>query len=177
MKNKDKNKSLKNISLIGFMGSGKSTAGIILAGRLNFLFLDLDSIIELYEGMTIPEIFKKYGEEHFREIESTVIGKVYGNKGCVFSCGGGIILRNENMRTIRKNSLVVYLEVSAENVFKRLISENDRPLLKNGNKKEKIESLLEGRRSLYEKNCDVKVNTDGRTPEEIAEIIIKKLKT
>lgn len=158
------------------MGSGKSTVGLILAERLIFLFIDLDTIIELYEDMAIPEIFKKYGEKHFRDTESAVIAKVYRNKGCVFSCGGGVVLRSKNIKIIRKNSYVVHLDVSEEGVFNRLKTENTRPLLAGDDKKEKIGTLIRERKELYRNNCDLSINTDENTPEEIADYIIQKIK-
>ncbi len=99
-------KPKENISLIGFMGSGKTTIGKLLAERTGYLFIDLDRIIELSESKTINEIFTCSGEEYFREIESKIIKKVYFNNKCVFACGGGVILRGENMKLIRKNSEV-----------------------------------------------------------------------
>jgi len=77
----------KNISLIGFMGSGKSTIGEILAGRLGFIFIDLDRIIELSEEREIKDIFKRDGEKYFRELETKVTGKIYKNKKCIFAWG------------------------------------------------------------------------------------------
>ena len=121
----------KNISLIGFMGSGKTTVGKILADRLNFLFIDLDKVIELAEDKTISEIFKSGGEKYFRDIESEVIKKIYINENCVFACGGGIVEREENMDFIKQNSLIVYLYVSPRQAFKRLKDVEDRPLLGN----------------------------------------------
>ncbi|MCL4415170.1 MAG: shikimate kinase, partial [Actinobacteria bacterium] len=119
----------KNISLIGFMGSGKTTVGKILAKRLNFLFIDLDKVIEIAEDRKVSEIFKYGGEKYFRDVESEVIKKIYINENCVFACGGGVVERKENMDFIKKNSIIVYLSVSSGQAFERLKNAEDRPLL------------------------------------------------
>jgi shikimate kinase len=168
----------KNISLIGFMGSGKTTVGKILAGRLNFLFIDLDKVIELAEDKVISEIFKSKGEKYFRDIESEVIKKIYINKNCVFACGGGIVEREENMDFLKQNSLIVYLYVSPQQAFERLKDVEDRPLLGNSydldSRKEIIRNLLSKRDILYKNNSNFNINTDDKSPEYIAEEILKK---
>jgi shikimate kinase len=169
----------KNVSLIGFMGSGKSTIGKILAKDLNFLFIDVDKIIEYISEMTISEIFNKYGEEYFRKLESEVIKKIYVNNNCIFACGGGVFLKKRNINVIKKNSLVIYLEISEEEAFNRLKNSNNRPLIEFGDedsKKEKISKLLEQRRQIYEENCDIKINTNNKKPQEIKDEILKFLK-
>ena len=133
-------KPKENISLIGFMGSGKTTIGKLLAERTGYLFIDLDRIIELSESKTINEIFTCSGEEYFREIESKIIKKVYFNNKCVFACGGGVILRGENMKLIRKNSTVFYLEISPREALNRLKGTSDRPLLQTSDKLRSIGS-------------------------------------
>jgi len=162
----------KNISLIGFMGSGKSTIGKILAEKLNFLFLDLDSIIELSENKKISEIFTEHGEKYFRDSESEVIKKIYFNKNCVFSCGGGVVLKKENMDIIKSYSLVVYLKISPETAYERLKNVKDRPLLSDKDRRETVEQLIEKRQALYEGYADFIINADSDKPEIIAESII-----
>jgi shikimate kinase len=158
----------KNISLTGFMGSGKSTVGRILAEELNLLFVDLDNIIEISEGMKISGIFETYGEKYFRDVESSTIRKIYRNEGCVISCGGGVILRSENMEIINSRSVIIFLDVSASNVLQRLKCSNDRPLLSARNRDQAIEELLSSRISLYKKYCDFPVDTNDKKPEEIS---------
>ena len=140
-----------NISLIGFMGSGKTSTGKILADRLNFLFIDLDNIIELSLNMPISEIFEKHGEEYFRNTETISIKKIYVNKNCVFACGGGVVVRHENMEIIKKNSIVIFLHVSPGIAFERLKNENNRPLLKAPNRLKIITELMEKRDLLIQK--------------------------
>lgn len=164
-----------NISLIGFMGSGKTTIGEILAERTGYLFIDLDKIIELNEGKTINEIFRTSGEDGFREIESKVIKKIYLNNKCVFACGGGVILRGENMSMIRRNSKVVYLEISSREALNRLMKTFDRPLLKSDDRSKKITGLMEKRSSLYKKYSDIIIQNEGNSAECTADDILKIL--
>jgi shikimate kinase len=168
----NKNRSKKeNVSLTGFMGSGKSTVGKILAQKLRFLYIDLDRVIELSEGMVISRIFGQKGEDYFRKVESEVIYKIYNNTGCMFSCGGGVILNEKNMDIIKKSSIVVFLSVKAETVFERLKDEGNRPLLATGNREAKIREMLEFRQPLYKKYADIVIDADNITPGEAAEKI------
>jgi len=170
----------KNISLIGFMGSGKTTVGKILAYKLNFLFIDLDKIIELAENKSVSEIFKYGGEKYFRDIESEVIKKIYINKNCIFACGGGVVERENNIDFIKQRSLVVYLYISPQQAFKRLKNVEDRPLLGNlsdpNARKEIINNLINKRDILYKNNSSFVINTDNRNPEYITEEIMNQIK-
>ena len=175
MEKQIKSHIITNISLIGFMGSGKTSTGKILADRLNFLFIDLDNIIELSSNMPISEIFEKYGEEYFRNTETNSIKKIYVNKNCLFACGGGVVVRHENMEIIKKNSIVIFLHVSPKVVYKRLKNENNRPLLKTSNRLNIITELIEKRDFLYRNACDFIVDTDVKNPEEAADEILQRL--
>ena len=165
----------KNVSLIGFMGSGKSTVGRILSKKLGFLFIDLDNIIELSEESVINDIFDRKGEKYFRDAESRVIRNIYKNKNCVFACGGGVVTRRENMELIKSSSTVVYLEISPDTAFKRLKGARHRPLLKAGVDKEKISTMIKDRKPLYEENADITFNTDNRSARELSDAIFKKI--
>ena len=165
-----------NISLIGFMGSGKTTIGQILANEMNYLFFDLDRIIELSEGKTINEIFKSEGESYFRDIESKIIKKIFSNKHCVFACGGGVVLRGENMDIINKKSLIVFLEISPREALKRLEDSSERPLLKEKNREATIKNLIKQRKILYSKYADIIINNTDISPDKAADTILKKFK-
>ncbi|MBM3710518.1 MAG: shikimate kinase [Actinobacteria bacterium] len=165
----------KNISLTGFMGSGKSTIGKILAEKLNFLFLDLDTIIELSEGKKISEIFSEYGEKYFRDAESEVIKKIYFNRNCVFSCGGGVVLKKENMDIIKSQSIIIYLKISPQTAYERLKNVNDRPLLSEKNRRITVENLIKKRQALYKGYADIIIDADSDKPETIAEYIISRI--
>jgi shikimate kinase len=161
------------------MGSGKTTVGIILSEKINFLFIDLDRIIEIAEEKSIPEIFKEKGEKYFRNLETEVIEKIYINKNCVFACGGGVIEKGENMNTIKSNSTVIYLNVSPPEAYNRLKDVKDRPLLETQSGKEGVKeiinNLISRRDSLYRKYADFIINTDKKKPEKIVGEILEKL--
>jgi len=166
----------KNISLIGFMGSGKSTVGKILAEELRLLFIDLDKVIELDEEKEIRDIFKIYGEKYFRELETRVIKKIYKNINCVFACGGGVVKRKENMDLIRENSLVVYLNVSIGDIIYRLREAKDRPLVDVENKEETIERMIKERDALYRKYAHIIINNDNDKSDQTADKILAEIK-
>lgn len=161
-----------NISLIGFMGSGKTTAGRILADRLGYLFFDLDELIETSEQKKINDIFRESGEDYFRDIESKIVKKIAYNRICVFACGGGVVLRGENMKIISKNCFVVYLKISPLEAIKRLSQSTDRPLLPNKRRDERIHELITARDKLYSGYADIIINNEKVSPESIVEKII-----
>lgn len=163
-----------NIALIGFMGSGKSTVGRMLAGKLDKTFIDIDHIIELAEENSINGIFSLHGEEYFRNIESKVIKKVFKNNNCVYACGGGVVIKKENMAVIKKNSLVIYLKITPDCAFKRLEKDKSRPLIKDGGK-DIINSLIEEREREYIRYSDHMVDSEPNDPEAICGNIIKKI--
>ncbi|MEA2015618.1 MAG: shikimate kinase [Actinomycetota bacterium] len=165
----------ENISLIGFMGSGKSTVGKVLAGRIGFIFIDLDRIIELEMGIEIKDIFKNYGEKYFRNLESKVIEKVYKNKNCVFACGGGAVQRKKNVDILRKNSRVVYLNVSPEISLSRLKDVKDRPLINVDNREDIIRKMIKRRDMLYRESADIVVDNNGEDTRKTSKEILTRL--
>jgi len=165
-----------NIYITGFMGSGKSTVGKILADKLGFRFIDLDRVIEIDQGKKIKDIFKIGGEKYFRDIETKVVDKIYKNKNCVFACGGGIVKRKENMDIIRKRGAVVYLEISVQDALERLKYVKDRPLLEVGQREETIKKLLAKRDVMYRKYADLVVSNFKRSAGQTADEIIARIK-
>lgn len=164
---------MKNIVLTGFMGTGKTEVGRILSLKLGYSLVDADTEIEKEQGITITEIFKQYGEIKFREIESDVIKRLSELENTVISTGGGAVLRQENMDNLRKNGIVICLTASPETILKRTSNNNDRPLLQVENPLQKIKELLEFRRPYYEK-ADIMIDTEGKSPLQVAEEIIEK---
>lgn len=162
---------MKNIVLIGFMGSGKTSVGKALAKKLDFKFVDLDDVIEKTVGMKLSEIFKKFGEPRFRDIESDVVNSVTKKTGQVIATGGGVVLRDENMTNLKKNGIIFCLKASEDVIFERLKHCDNRPLLMVEDPEERIRELLSKRETLYEK-ADFSVDTSGLTPEEVADRII-----
>ena len=158
-----------NISLIGFMGCGKSSVGRILAASMNWRFIDSDEEIEKKEGMTIDRIFKEKGESFFRTREKMMVEKLRGLKGTVFSWGGGTVLDSENRNILREHSLVVFLFSTLESCLKRLGSEG-RPLLAGPDMEKKAERLYEERKKFYFSQADLMVNSEKNEKEVAGKI-------
>lgn len=165
--------------LIGFMGSGKSTVGRLLAARLNFRFVDLDAFIEEGEGTTIPEIFDEHGEDHFRLTEQKYLHSLGKESDLVIAAGGGTPCFFDNMKWINEHGVSVYLKTSAEELYNRLRSEKEhRPLLSGRSDEEMlklIQDLLEYRDPFYRK-ASFTVKTKGSTPETVARTIFSLIR-
>lgn len=164
----------KNIALIGFMGAGKSTIGTLLARRLGMRFVDLDEDISREAGMSIPEIFQREGEEGFRDHESRALRENLHGEGKVLACGGGIILRPENVDLLRERCTVIYLQAGRETILQRVGGGEGRPLLAAGDVAERVEELMARREEAYRRAAHVVVTTDERTPEEVVEEIERR---
>jgi shikimate kinase len=168
---------LDNIALIGFMGSGKSTIGRQLAQQLGWRFTDTDSLIERVAGCTIPALFLRDGELAFRDRETEIVLGVTAGERQVIATGGGAILREENVAALRSAGLVVYLtarpDVLAERVSRR---PGQRPLLTSGEEPAltQILRMLAERGPLYRKACHVLVDTSERSPQALAEEIVRR---
>jgi shikimate dehydrogenase len=157
-----------NIVLIGFMGSGKTTVGKELAQRLQMDFLDTDSYIEEKAGKTITEIFHDEGEEAFRKLETEALEHLRDTVShTVFSTGGGMPLRVENARLLKEIGKVYYLMADSYTIYDRVKDNTDRPLLQGENPYEKICSLMNERKLLYEKAADVVVDTNSNDLDEV----------
>ncbi len=168
----------QHIILIGFMGAGKSTIGRWLSRKLSRQLLDTDAMIEARAGMTISEIFAVRGEDAFRTAETEVLeGLAQRRQPVIISTGGGMPMREENRRALRSLGRVVYLRTKPETVCERLAGDTTRPLLAGGDRQQKAKELLARRGPVYEETAHLAVDTDGRTPEEIAEEIIRQLQT
>jgi len=153
----------KNIILTGYMGSGKSTIGHSLAREMKMNFIDTDELIVQKAGMTINEIFKKYGEKKFREIETEVTKDMLKKSNSVISTGGGIVLKDENMKYLQRSGVIFLLWASAETIYDRIKNSGNRPLLKVENPQKKIESMLEERKEKYQKSKDYEIITDQKS--------------
>lgn len=165
----------KNILLIGFMGTGKSTISEKLKTLLGMREIDTDALIEEREGMSISDIFSQKGEEAFRNMETELLRELKQSKDLIVSCGGGMALRDENAGIMKEAGTVVWLTAKPATILERVKYDDSRPLLR-GNKNEKfISDLLEQRYPKYEAAADVKVETDGRTVQEICEEIMSQL--
>jgi shikimate kinase len=166
---------MKNIILTGFMGTGKTAVGRRLAMLLNMELIDVDTEIEKSQQMTINEIFRQFGEPRFREIETEMIQKLSERKDVIISTGGGAVLKQKNMDALRKQGIIICLMASPQTILKRTSHNSNRPLLKVEDPFEKIKELLNFRKPFYEK-ADILVDTEDKTPLQIAEEIIDKIK-
>lgn len=162
----------KNIFLIGFMGAGKSSIAKVLVEKLSMKLIEMDARIVEEQGMTINDIFANYGESHFRDIESKLILDIGDEGNSVVSCGGGVVVRNENTEYMKKNGIVIYLSATPETIYDRVKDGTDRPILNGHMNVEYIAELMEKRRLLYENAADCTVKTDGKTVEQIVEEIV-----
>lgn len=160
------------IALIGFMGSGKTTVGRLVASRLGYRFLDLDVLITENARKSIREIFEEDGEEAFRRIESDALYSVREMNRLVIATGGGAPIRQENQEFFENLAATFYLEVSFKEFINRAGSDPARPLLDRS--KKNLEKLYKSRLPIY-RSLGQRVITDSRTPQEIGAEILKKL--
>lgn len=173
--NPNMNKLNPNIILIGFMGSGKTSTGEVLAGKLGLRFQDTDLMIERKEKAAVSDIFTEKGEGYFRDMETELLLELKDKLvNTVLSAGGGLPLREENRTLLKELGLVVYLEVTAQEAVIRLNGDTTRPLLAEGNLKERVSDMLKVRSPIYEQAAHIKILTDNITPEEAADLIIRE---
>lgn len=162
-----------NIMLIGFMGTGKSTIADKLKEKLQVEQIEMDALIAKEAGMSISEIFETYGEDHFRDLETAMLRKFQEKKPVVVSCGGGVVLREENIEIMKGQGSIVLLTASPQTIYERVKNSTDRPVLNGNMNVEYISSLMEKRRARYEAAADITVATDKKTVEEICQEILK----
>lgn len=167
---------MNNYVLIGFMGSGKTTIGHALAETLGMTHVDLDECIVREAGMPVTEIFRREGEQGFRLRETDLLQRLAdsGTEGTVYSTGGGIVLEERNRPLLHRLGTVVLLDVSSTEVIRRLGRDHSRPLLQGPDREKRVRELMAHRRAAYEESCDFSVRVDGRTPEEITEVIQRR---
>lgn len=161
-----------HIFLIGFMGTGKSTVSRFLGRRLGAEQIELDQRIVEREGMEINEIFARYGQDYFRDRETQALRELGGMEPKVVSCGGGIVLREENIRLMQEMGKTVLLTASPETILSRVKRDNSRPNLKGRKTVEGIRELMDQRKDYYRRAAQITVSTDKKTPEEIAQQVI-----
>jgi len=166
---------MNNIFLIGFMGAGKSTIAARLKDKLSMALVEMDARIVEEQGMPITEIFAKYGEPHFRDIESALVVAIGDEGNTIVSCGGGVVVRPENTANMKKSGKIVFLCATPETIYERVKDNTDRPILNGNMNVEFIAQLMEKRRALYEEAADILIDTDGKNVEEICDEIIAAL--
>ena len=168
------------IVLIGYRGTGKTTVARALAAHLQYDWVDTDDQVEQSMGKTITEIFSQLGEGAFREQEATVVDNLCHKTRVVVATGGGAILREENRISMKTCAEVVWLTASSETIVKRLTddptTEQRRPNLTNQGGRKEIETLLLQRNPIYRRCATMTVDTEGKTPDNIVEEIVAKMK-
>lgn len=153
-----------NIALIGFMGSGKTTIGRILARSLDMKFIDIDRCISMKEKRTIPEIFEEHGEKYFRDLERSIIEEESKDNNIVISTGGGAIIDNVNIKNLKSTSFVVYLDCDVNTIYERVKRSKARPLLTNSEDMlQTIQDLYDKRQTLYKISSDFSIKIDSNT--------------
>lgn len=164
-----------NIILIGYMGSGKSSVAKALADKYQMSFIDTDEYIVKKEGMSINEIFIRFGEDTFRKMETEALKEIAASANdTVIATGGGTILKRENVDILRETGRIYYLMASPEEIYNRVQYDTSRPLLKAKSPEEvkkKIDDMLKQRKGYYEMASDKMLVTDGVTVEKLAEKI------
>lgn len=163
-----------NIILVGMMGAGKTTVGKELLNVLkDYTLIDMDFEIENREKMKISEIFEKYGEKHFRELETNLLKELRQNKNQIISTGGGVFEKEENRNILKETGTVFYLKASPEKLFDRIKSQTHRPLLQQGFGIEKVKSILDNREANYSK-ADIIIDTENMLPQNIVKRIVEE---
>jgi shikimate kinase len=166
-------KKLKShIFLIGFMGSGKTSTTHALSKRLGVKEYDTDSMIEQAEGMEIAQIFEQRGEGAFRKCETEILKNLAEYSPGIISCGGGMVLRQENVQYMKQHGTILLLKARPETIYDRVKESTNRPLLEGHMDVEYIRGLMEKREPAYRKAADLSVDTDGLTPGMVAEKIL-----
>lgn len=165
------------IFLVGFMASGKSTVGPLLASKLNMKFYDTDLEIQKKLDMSIKDIFEQKGECFFRTKEKETLRYLSEKEEpSVISCGGGTVLNKENIAIIKKNGIGIFLNEKSETVLKRVKDPQSRPLLKNIFDAKEIEKLINSRMPYYKQATTITIETDNLTPNEVVELIYQRIK-
>ena len=165
----------RNLVLIGFMGSGKSSVGRELAKRWNFRFIDTDAMIRHKYDLSIPDIFAVHGENSFREAEYQALVRLRGISSTVIATGGGIVTQPRNLPLLRGLGPVVWLCADQTTILDRVGKSTHRPMLNQADPEESVARLLKERAPLYHRTADLRIETSGLTHREVADRIISEL--
>lgn len=155
------------------MGSGKTSIGKKLSKMMKFNFIDTDHLIEEKTGVDIPTIFEHEGESGFRKRENKILEDISNIENSVLGTGGGIIILEENRKIIKNMGFIVYLTASIKELIYRTEQDRNRPLIKDGDTKKKIEEILKEREKIYENISNIKISTDNYDTVKLSKIIIK----
>lgn len=153
----------ENIVLVGPMGAGKTTIGKRIAQHFNCDFFDSDKVIEEKTGVSIPLIFELEGEDGFRKREAEVLQNLMSKEKIVLATGGGAVLLEENRNVLKENSIIIFLNASLEQLYKRTCRDKNRPLLQTENPKEKLKKILSERIDIYRDLSQLIIDTDNQS--------------
>jgi shikimate kinase len=167
----DSKRNIRNLVLIGFMATGKSTVGQMVAGPLGFRFVDTDALIESRLGQSISEIFAKEGEARFRECERQLVAEMSQWTNTVIATGGGLAAHGDNLTSLKQHALVVCLWASPKTIWQRACRHGHRPLLRDPYPLQRIQDLLDTRIPFY-RQADVLVNTELRPLKRVAQQVL-----
>ena len=166
-----------NVILTGFMGTGKTSLGKLLATRLGRPFVDIEKKIEDEANLSIPKIFEEFGEEHFRALEKSAVKELSERRGLVIATGGGTIKDEENLQLLKNSGVMICLTTEPEEIFARTARRGERPVLDGGGNErlETIKKLLADRKKFYDR-ADYQVDTTEWSPLQIIDDICKYLR-
>jgi shikimate kinase len=163
----------KNIFIIGSMGSGKTSIGKILAKNNHLSFLDTDHEIIRSCGYSIPDIFEKFGEKHFRNLETEQLRKMDTIENHVISTGGGIVLKDDNKKLMKSLGLIIFLDINISSQMDRVKNRKNRPLLNDKNLKDNLLSLKKIRDPIYKKISNYIIDVSGKERNQVINEIQK----
>ena len=161
----------RNIALLGFMGTGKSTVARLLARQLGRKLVDMDRVIERRAGKSIADIFAQDGKPHFRWLERALVQELAARRQLVIACGGGVVLNPDNIRDLQHGGLVVCLTAAPDVILRRVAAARHRPLLEGGAKRKKLLALLATRQPLYD-HLPHRIDTTALTPAAVAKRLL-----
>ena len=161
--------------LIGFMGVGKSTVSKELSKKFDMPEIDMDVMIVEKEDKSINDIFAERGEEYFRKVETECLIDIQKNKGYIVSCGGGVVVKDENINHMKNGGVILFLTATPETIYNRVKDDDSRPILKGNKNIEFIEQLMNKRKDRYLAVADIIISTDNKSISEIVDEITDKL--
>ena len=166
---------MTRIALIGYRGTGKSTIARLLAKDLGFGLIELDRVIDERAGEKIPEIVSKFGWEKFRDLETEFLADILKKDNTIFDLGGGVVEREENRKLIKDNCTVVWLKAKPEVIIQRIKEQMHRPSLTGKSFTDEVPEVLARREPLYRGLAQIEIDTENKSPEQLAQEISQKL--